>query len=654
MKQVININYHGRIIPIELTAYDMLKNYTASLQLHFKDEEGKEEIINDIESRISELFQEQLSKGSTCITENDVNAIIKSMGKPEELESEPVINQTQSDNNKQSEFSSTHKRLYRDENNKLIGGVCSGLANYFNIDIVIVRIVFIILFFSFGVGLIPYIILWIAVPSSATKVIGSLRKKLYRDTDDKVVAGVCSGLAHYFGVSVWIPRTLFLLPILSMIFDWNHFLFNVSPSSFVIYIIFWLVMPEAKTTSEKLEMKGEKVDMNSIQAAINEEMKGVKERAEKLGAVAGEKIKDIRKDSSSALKRFINVIIDVIVFIVKFISYTTLTLIGLALVIFLLAMTFASFVAVPFKDFILNGFWQNSFALGTLLFFIILATVGIIVALIKKIAGIKTKNKWVTTTFIALWVLGWISLFGLASTLGNDFSKMSHRDNNEKEVSITQPINGKLIVKLNKNPYFYDDKDNDINFFEALDLFEDSIFIDNVDIKVLRSLDDSFHVRIVNSAHGRTRFDADTTAAAMRINMTQKDSIFTIDQGIFITKKQKFRNQQVAVLISVPVGKRISLPKSNSVSNYDDNVWEFQNWHNENALNQEFEMTDEGLREMDKLDRLDKLDDKINDRLDELEKLDKIDKLHKLDSLIETEKKIEQEKNQKGAIQDSI
>jgi len=653
MKQVININYHGRIIPIEVTAYEMLKNYTASLQVHFKDEEGKDEIINDIESRISELFQEQLIKGSTCITENDVNAIIKSMGKPEELESEPVINQTQSDNNKQSEFSSTHKRLYRDENNKLIGGVCSGLANYFNIDIVFVRIVFIILFFSFGVGLIPYIILWVAVPSSATKVIGSLRKKLYRDTDDKVVAGVCIGLAHYFGISVWIPRTLFLLPILSMIFEWNHFLFNVSPSSFIIYIIFWLVMPEAKTTSEKLEMKGEKVDMNSIQATINEEMKGVKERAEKLGSVAGEKVKDIRKDSSTALKRFINVIIDIIVFIVKFISYTTLTLIGLALVIFLLAMTFASFVAVPFKDFILNGFWQNSFALGTLLFFVILATVGIIVALIKKIAGIKTKNKWVTTTFIALWVLGWISLFGLASTLGNDFSKMSHRDNNEKEVSIMQPLNGKLIVNLNKHPYFHDDEDKSINFFEALDLFEDSIFIDNVDIKVLRSLDDSFHIRIVNSAHGRTRFDADTTAAAMRINMSQKDSIFTIDQGIFITKKEKFRNQQVAVLISVPEGKRISLPKSNSVSNYDDNVWEFQNWHNENALNQEFEMTTDGLRAIEELGT-DNIDDKIKDRLDNLDRLDKQDKLRKLDSLIEMEKKIKQEINQKGAVQDSI
>jgi len=636
MKQVININYHGRIIPIEVTAYEMLKNYTESLQLHFKDEEGKEEIINDIESRISELFQEQLSKGSICITENDVNAIIKSMGKPEELESEPIINHNQSGNTRQEKHSSIPKRFYRDENNKLIGGVCSGLANYFNIDIVIIRIIFIILFFSFGVGLIPYIILWIAVPSTATKEIGSLRKKLYRDTEDKLIAGVCSGLAHYFGINVWIPRTLFLLPLLSLTFEWNHFI-NVSPSSIVFYIIFWLVMPEAKTTSEKLEMKGEKVDMNSIKNTINEEMKGVKERAENLGAVAGEKIKDIRKDSSSAFKRLINVFIDVIVFIVKFISYTTLTIIGLALVIFLLAMTFASFVAIPFKDYILNGFWQNSFALGTLLFFVILATVGIIVALIKKIAGIKTKNKWVTTTFIALWVLGWISLFGLASTLGNDFSKMSHRDNNEREISLNQPTNGKLIVNFNKKPYFYDDNDKEIHFFEALDLFRDSIFIDNVDIKVLRSLDDSFHIRLVNSAHGRTRFAADTTAAAIRINTSQTDSIFTFDQGIFITKKQKFRNQQVAVLISIPVGKSISLPKSNSIANYDNNVWEFQNWNNEKHTNQEFQMTNEGLMHVEKMD-----------------KLDRIDNLDKLDSLIELKKKIQKEIIEQGAVPRSI
>ena len=652
MKQVININYHGRIIPIELAAYDMLKNYTTSLQLHFKDEEGKDEIINDIESRISELFQEQLSKGSTCITENDVHAVIKSMGKPEELESEPQISQGSAQNINLPSSSAKHKRLYRDENNKFLGGVCSGLANYLNIDTVFVRIFFLVLFFSFGFGLIPYFILWILVPSSATKELGSKRKKLYRDTDSKVVAGVCSGLAHYFGIPVWIPRVVFSLSFLTFTFRWYH-LMNIAPGLSVIYIILWLVMPEAKTTSEKLEMKGEKVDMNSIQNAINEEMKGVKERAEKISAVAGEKIKDIRKDSSSAVKRFINVIIDVFVFIVKFIAYTTLTMIGLALVIFLLAMTFASFVAIPFKDFILNGFWQNSFALGTLLFFVILATIAIIVSLIKKIAGIKTKNKWVTTTFIALWVLGWISLFGLASTLGNDFSKVSHRDNNEKEVSITQPMNGKLMVKLNKNPYFYDGKDNDINLFEALDLFEDSIFIDNVDIKVLRSLDDSFHIRMVNSAHGSTRFSADTTAAAIRINIAQTDSVVTIDQGIFITKKQKFRNQQVAVLISVPVGKSISLPKSNSVSNYDDNVWEFQNWRNEKHTNQEFQMTDEGLKPVGDVENLIPLPPvPPQPPIPPVSPERPVNK--KTDSLIELKKKLEQEIKKQGAVQKSV
>ena len=611
MKQVININYHGRIIPIELAAYEMLKNYTASLQLHFKDEEGKDEIINDIESRISELFQEQLNKGVACITENDVNVIIKSMGRPEELESEPAVKRDQSDNTNQQNEYYTFKRLYRDENNKLIGGVCSGLANYFNIDTVLVRIIFIILFLPFGVGLIPYLIFWIGVPSSANKVLGSTRKKLYRDNDTKIVGGVCSGLSHYFGIKVWIIRVLFLLPVIGMILEFSLLLNSVWPSSFIIYIIFWLVMPEAKTTSEKLEMKGEKVDMNSIQNAINEEMKGVKERAEKIGAVAGEKIKEIKKDSSSALKRLINLFTEVIVFIVKFFSYTSLTVIGLALVIILLAMTFASFVAVPFKDYLLNGFWQNSFAFGFLLFFIILSTIIIIVALIKKIAGIKTKNKWVTRTFIALWIVGWISLFGLASTLGSDFSNVSHRDSNEREISIIQPISGKLCVNLNKHPYFYDDEENNINFFEALDLFKDSIFIENVKIKVIRSLDDSFHIRLVHSAHGRTRFSADTTAAAIQLAISQSDSILAIDQGTFITKKEKFRNQQVVVLISVPIGKIISLPKSNRISNFDYDFWEFQNWQNQGNQNQEFRMTNEGLRpteEKDSIDKIDKLD----------------------------------------------
>src|SRR5258708_23329999 len=120
MKQVININFHGQVVPIEVSAFDLLKDYTDSLGRFFANEEGKEEIINDIESRIGELFQERLKEGSTCITDDDVNAIIKSMGRPEDFETDQAHAETV--NEKQYESSSNqsagnttaagHRRLF--------------------------------------------------------------------------------------------------------------------------------------------------------------------------------------------------------------------------------------------------------------------------------------------------------------------------------------------------------------------------------------------------------------------------------------------------------------------------------------------------------------------------------------------------------------
>src|SRR4051812_8471292 len=149
MKKVININFQGRVVPIEETAYDILKQYVESLRRFFANEEGKDEIINDIEGRIAELFGETLKKGGTCITDDDVNAIIKSMGRPEDFETEEasVREQLGSEQRQQSYTNTSYtqapggsmgtvrpERFFRDENNKLLGGVCAGLANYFNID----------------------------------------------------------------------------------------------------------------------------------------------------------------------------------------------------------------------------------------------------------------------------------------------------------------------------------------------------------------------------------------------------------------------------------------------------------------------------------------------------------------------------------------
>ena len=88
MKKVININFQGRVIPIEESAYELLKNYTDSLKSYFANEVGRDEIIQDIENRIAELLNEELKKGSPCITDTHMEVIIKSIGRPEDFDQE--------------------------------------------------------------------------------------------------------------------------------------------------------------------------------------------------------------------------------------------------------------------------------------------------------------------------------------------------------------------------------------------------------------------------------------------------------------------------------------------------------------------------------------------------------------------------------------
>lgn len=583
MKQVININFHGQVVPIEVSAFDLLKQYTASLNNYFANEEGKEEIINDIESRIAELFQERLKKGVTCITDDDVNAIIKSMGRPEEFEGEDSTAYNQSSSasattaaSLQSQQSTgtaeTHKRLYRDENDKIFGGVCAGLANYFGIDVVIIRIIFVVLAISFGFGLIPYIILWVAVPSSATKVIGGTRKRLFRDPEDKKIAGVCGGIGNYFGINPWIPRVLFLLPFLSFVFHWSHWdMFDFpnflrigfSPGALIIYIILWLVIPEAGSTAEKLEMKGEKVDLNSIKNSVVEEMKGVQQRAEKLGnearAFAAEKGKTMGAEMSSVARRSSRSLGDIIVFIVKAFAYFILGCFGFAFVIALFAFAIASIGVFPLKDFLLTDGWQNFFAWGTLIFFIAVPVIGIITWVIRRLAKIKNNRKVLRFTFISLYVLGWACFTFLLATVSKDFK--SNSTIIEQEISINNTGLNKLEI-TNNSPLRKYYRNNWLRFEPFQNLDDDTVFVENVSIKIIKSTNDSFRVTMIKMANGSSRRAADTLARLIQFNVTQKDSLLVLDKGIPVTRDDKFRNQHVIITIYVPVGKRIRVDKN--------------------------------------------------------------------------------------------
>lgn len=625
MKKVININFQGRVIPIEENAYDILKKYIESLGKLFANEEGKDEIINDIEGRVAELFGEILKKGATCITTDDVNTIINSMGRPEDFDEE--INYTnsgqashQKTEQQSSNFDYEHKKMFRDENNKVLGGVCSGVANYFGIDPVVTRVLFVIFI---GVMFVPYLILWVAIPSSSTQVIGSRRKRLFRDPDDKFLAGVCSGISHYFGINVWIPRLLFLIPFISFIFrfdswdiwDFPHFLkLSFSPGAFIVYIILWMILPEAKSSADKLEMKGEKVDLNNIKNTIQGDIEAFAKKAEKFGETIGEKgtefgktvnekSKQFATESTTTIRKKGRGLGDVIVLIVKIFAYFILGVVLLAVLASLFGVGIAITGLLPVKSYILTSGWQNVFAWGTLILFVWVPIIAIVVYIVRRLAKIKGNSNLLKYTFSALWVLGWVCIINLMVMLSKDFKYKNNAV--EEKIMLANPLVNKLEIKSNNIKNYFNDNWFDIEPFSSVD--EDSSIIKNVRIRIIRSNTDSFYVNIVKLSNGSSKKHANELAQKINYNIQQIDTLLYLDRGISINPKDKFRNQNVVVSIAVPIGKKIIIKEnagwnwnnSFSISLFNDTNFDWYNMDgSENAWrhNVEYIMTNEGLK----------------------------------------------------------
>lgn len=165
MKKTLTVNLGGTVFHIDEDAYRLLDNYLSNLKIHFRKEAGADEIIDDIERRISELFAEKLTAGSQVITITDVEEVIARMGKPEDMEAEndselSVGNATRT---------TIHRRLYRNPDDKLLGGVISGMAAYLGWDVTQLRLLLLVVLIC-GVGtLIPvYIVCWLVIPEART------------------------------------------------------------------------------------------------------------------------------------------------------------------------------------------------------------------------------------------------------------------------------------------------------------------------------------------------------------------------------------------------------------------------------------------------------------------------------------------------------
>lgn len=186
MKKTVSVNIKGMNFLIEEDAYELLQDYMNRLSHGLRNEKGNKEIIEDIELRIAELCSAKLTDKKQVIEIEDIESILETLGDPAQyIEDDSDESKAYSTNERESSTRSSEKRLFRDVDNAAIAGVCSGISNFLNIDVVIIRAIFVIVFLFAGFGLGLYIILWIIVPKANT-TIDKLRMRGKEITVDSV------------------------------------------------------------------------------------------------------------------------------------------------------------------------------------------------------------------------------------------------------------------------------------------------------------------------------------------------------------------------------------------------------------------------------------------------------------------------------------
>jgi len=588
MKKIININLSGRVIPIEDSAYEKLQGYIETLRRYFVNEEGRDEIINDIESRIAELMNEKIRKGADAVTDADIEEIIASMGRPEDFdaaENETISagTQTQQTSSAKEETYTRKKRsrLYRDSSDKILGGVASGIANYLDVDPAVIRILLILFAFT-GTGIILYILLWIILP--AKDLNDYVGKRLFRNSDDKVIAGVAGGLASYFDKPSWVIRLILVSPILlnvifgtfnGIFFSWHRDIFpNVIVAPFtgifiLAYIILWMVLPEARSEYEKMEMRGEKVDVNTIRQNVKERAKEfgdeVKSAAQNIGSKTKEfastkgkawanEVADVARPAARGIGHIIGVLFKAFFIFIA-------GCIALSLFAVLIVLIFGGVTSWPINNFLWTTNFQKLLAWGTVLFFITVPVVGFMTWLIRRIVRVRSRSHHLGWIFGGLWLVGWICAIAFAASIAKDLRVYDRT--NAIEIPVTQPAIEKLIVRVNEPEIRYGGSIwwiHDDN--SGWDITNDTMKYNNVKIRVGKSDDTLYHVRLYKYSAGKNLNDAQNRAAKTGFNAISQDSILNLSSGLTISKDSKFRGQAVLVELEVPAGKKIKFNES--------------------------------------------------------------------------------------------
>lgn len=524
MKKTFSINLNGLLFNIDEDAFEKLNTYLKNLKQHFKSTKGGEDIVNDIEARCAELLKERTKDLQKIISISDVESIIETLGQPYEMDEEKESNR------------------FRKEKK-------------------------------------PF------------------QKRIFRDPDNQMIAGVSSGLAAYFSIDPLIVRLLFALSIL------------IGGAGIIVYIALWVLTPLANTTAEKLEMEGERIDIHSIEKKVKEELNLLKD---KLEGFTNEAEEIIEKNKKSTLSWF-NEVGEVLYNALKILFRAIAILIGI--VFLLIGIAFSISIAalymgvlphlqfdafnvsnISFPDFLSQYIFNTSSNL--ILQIMLLLLVGIpVLALI--FGGIQLIFNLERPKYLGLVTLIlYIVLFSLAFVFSiptiKQFQVESKKttiipfDSLQADTLLLEIYNAEFYKSLKENEY------SSLNFASAKsELIADENFYGNPILQFSKAENQLFSLEIHASAHGENSAEAKLRIDHITSHFEKNGNTLLLTPYFTLQPHDKWRAQEVVFELKIPEGKTVFIHRE--VKRYFQwKYWEYDRWEMPGKY---WQMTKDGLVE---------------------------------------------------------
>lgn len=467
MNKLINMNLGGMPFQIDDDAYSILSAYLTAIKRKFNDRE----IVEDIEARLAEMFHDNLkATGKQIISTSNVNEAIEVMGKPEEFE--------------------------------------QGYADFDDTD-----------------------------SYQGTSSYSTQARKFFRDADDKVLGGVVSGLTKYFGINnpTWFRVGLFVLPFI----DWLGLYISTS-LVVLIYIVMWIVVPKAKTSTQKMQMRGEPINLDNIERSFNDGFNTVK--------------KNLSSEQTTHVGNGIEAFIKGVLKVLLFIALAITVLFTLSIIIGLIAVAFGMGITSPTINQYLTGSALTTWsAVIGVIFMCIAPAVFLITLLIKLLFKHSIKMPIILAGTVSAFILGLILSSVSVGSVANDFNKVAKVK--ESTTLFTEP----------QELFIYGNELTDVSKKISFTAFNDEHSInDNVDLRIKESLGEETTLTISKKARGKNNQLAKDRTESLEYSYNINGNQLYFDEFFTIGDKDLFRNQEVDITLKIPV---------NTILNFDDSAY---------------------------------------------------------------------------------